>query len=247
MNDKDEMTDKELDDYLAGKSPLSKIYSSGNGLDSPVHLDRSIRQMAQQAQGRHSKGSTQPAKSRWYIPLSIAAAILIAVLVTVLSSDFSATDEKVLGVKQTDPETTQITSEQSQITKETAKINTEASQQSEKPNTDKTKNIPSQHKSDKNDSSQMATTDIQKEEKPVNVADNKTDHTAIPENLQEILQPVSAGGSDELLPAEVLKIWTRQQWREHVAELQKNGQMLQAKKYVDEYPKYFPGESLTVK
>jgi len=64
--------DKELEEYLQGNSELSRRYRDEKGAEPPAHLDKHILDAAREA-------ITSVRKQRWYVPVSIAAVLVIGV------------------------------------------------------------------------------------------------------------------------------------------------------------------------
>ncbi len=69
--------DREFEAYLKGESPLSQTYAGMRGQEPPARLDHAILAEAHRAVG------ARPARSwrRWTLPLSVAATLIVAVLV----------------------------------------------------------------------------------------------------------------------------------------------------------------------
>lgn len=65
-----EQPDRELDEHLAGRSAVSRLYEQVASEEPSPELDARIRQAARQQIARY--------KSRWLIPVSTAAAVLLA-------------------------------------------------------------------------------------------------------------------------------------------------------------------------
>ena len=81
MNDRKE--DQLLDDYLKGGSDLSRHYRGESGEKPPAHLDAVILRAAQSAARKHRK----PVTPLWYVPLSLAAVLVIGVSVLISMYD----------------------------------------------------------------------------------------------------------------------------------------------------------------
>ena len=73
------MTDKELNDYLEGQSPLSKIYRDGAKTDPPAAVDVAILAEAGKAVRGQKHGGLNPFGSSWFVPASLAAVLVLAV------------------------------------------------------------------------------------------------------------------------------------------------------------------------
>lgn len=76
-------SDKSFNDYLDGKSELSKIYSRTSAAEPHPTTDAKILDSARNASAinQADRKSPQSARSRWTIPLSLAAAVVMAVLI----------------------------------------------------------------------------------------------------------------------------------------------------------------------
>lgn len=72
--------DKDLDDFLAGDSPVSDLYRKSAGISTPKALDDRIINQAHQAIEQHHAGYS-PFSGRWIVPASLAAVIVISITV----------------------------------------------------------------------------------------------------------------------------------------------------------------------
>lgn len=72
--------DRLLDDYLRGDSPLSRAYRETGREEPPAHLDAAILAQAKAAVGARRR------KPRWFMPLSLAATVVLSVGVVLLMS-----------------------------------------------------------------------------------------------------------------------------------------------------------------
>ncbi len=72
------MTDKELNDYLEGQSPLSKIYRDGAKTEPPAVVDAAILAEAGKAVHGHKHDGLNPFGSSWFVPASLAAVLVLA-------------------------------------------------------------------------------------------------------------------------------------------------------------------------
>lgn len=84
--------DRILEEYLKGKSSLSKSYRKESVEEPPAHLDAAIITSAKNAIKKNNK-ITRPAFGRWYVPLSLAAVVVITFSVV-----FKIYDEKTIPV-----------------------------------------------------------------------------------------------------------------------------------------------------
>jgi hypothetical protein len=91
-----------LEEYLKGNSDLSRRYRAESKTEPPAHLDAAIISAAKNALN-NDKAGAGPSISRWYVPLSLAAVLVIS---------FS------LVFRVYDQEEQQILSKQSEIKKE---------------------------------------------------------------------------------------------------------------------------------
>jgi hypothetical protein len=74
--------DREFEAYLKGESPLSQTYAGMRGQEPPARLDHAILAEAHRAVGGGAAGARgRPAWRRWSLPLSLAATLVVAVLV----------------------------------------------------------------------------------------------------------------------------------------------------------------------
>lgn len=72
--------DRLLDDYLRGDSPLSRAYRETGREEPPAHLDAAILAQAKAAVATHRR------KPRWFMPLSLAATVVLSIGVVLLMS-----------------------------------------------------------------------------------------------------------------------------------------------------------------
>jgi len=82
MNDRKE--DQHLKDYLKGGSDLSRHYRGESEEKPPAHVDAVILRAAQYAARKHRK----PVTPLWYVPLSLAAVLVIGVSVLLSMHDY---------------------------------------------------------------------------------------------------------------------------------------------------------------
>jgi hypothetical protein len=66
-----------LEEYLKGNSGLSQKYRAESANEPPAHLDTAILLAAKNAIENHEKGAGS-STSRWYVPLSLAAVLVIS-------------------------------------------------------------------------------------------------------------------------------------------------------------------------
>ena len=69
--------DKELQDFLEGKSPVNKLYQQGEQTRVPAHLDELIINQAHEAVKPRSH--TSPFSTRWFVPASAAALLVLSI------------------------------------------------------------------------------------------------------------------------------------------------------------------------
>lgn len=73
----DQKDNQILEEYLKGKSGLSQQYRAESTAEPPAHLDAAIISAAKKATGSNTSGSSA-SNSRWYVPLSLAAVLVIS-------------------------------------------------------------------------------------------------------------------------------------------------------------------------
>jgi len=66
--------DKNFEDYLEGKSPVSEKYAKFGDAEPPAELDAAILADAERAAKTHSHAA---AKRSWFVPVSVAATVMI--------------------------------------------------------------------------------------------------------------------------------------------------------------------------
>lgn len=240
MNDNKQITDQEIEKYLEGKDELSAAYAASKDLRTPEHLEFTIKRMARDAE--HNTGNHRPArKNIWFIPLSIAATIVIAISLVFYMYDQPDLHRPVVSEK-TDKGAAIVS------TDDKASIEAALDQKPEsiaiKSETANKKHVAATD-SNKHSTAAVAksTTESNLPEKQEKLVREDSDFE-LPEHLREMVQPASASDADNLLPSEILKTWTREQWRTQVVRLRKAGKNDLAKQYINEYPVYFPGEHL---
>lgn len=72
--------DRLLDEYLRGDSPLSRAYRETGREEPPAHVDAAILAQAKAAVG------ARRSKPRWFMPLSLAATVVLSIGVVLLLS-----------------------------------------------------------------------------------------------------------------------------------------------------------------
>jgi len=70
--------DKQLDDYLAGKDPLSSIYAQGEQPEPSELVDRRILEAARLSVSKKGKGLS-PFSGSWFMPAALAAVLVLTV------------------------------------------------------------------------------------------------------------------------------------------------------------------------
>ena len=73
--------DRLLDEYLRGDSLLSRAYRETGREEPPAHLDAAIL-----AQAKAATAPRRSSKPRWFMPLSLAATVMLSVGVVLLMS-----------------------------------------------------------------------------------------------------------------------------------------------------------------
>jgi len=236
MNDKNKISDHDIEEYLKRETTLSATYAQSKELKAPDHLEFSVKKLAREAENKSSKNNG------WLVPLSIAATIVIAVTFSFFI-DTQTTDKNTLLV-ELDSDTADKSSpltEGAPVTKQqTASTNNEIVVE---PETHPTQPLKSTLEEKPKASIAEKQPDQHGKQQSTQVTD-ETGNFELPPHLRDIVQTTSAGSSDKLLPAEILKTWTRKQWKEQIQMLQTSGKEILAKQYIEQYPAYYPGESL---
>jgi len=75
----EEKDDQAFKDYLQGNSELSRRYRAGEQPQPPKHLDDAIISAAKKAAASKPRPMHGPFGSHWYVPLSLAAVLVICV------------------------------------------------------------------------------------------------------------------------------------------------------------------------
>lgn len=78
--------DKQLDDYLAGKDPLSSIYAQGAQPEPSEGADKRILEAARQSVGKKGAG-LGPFSGSWFVPAALAATLVLTVGIVVTLED----------------------------------------------------------------------------------------------------------------------------------------------------------------
>jgi len=72
--------DSDFEDYLAGKSPLSEIYQRSPSAGPSQAIDQTILAAARaETQHTPSRTATVGNKFNWYVPMAMAASLIVAV------------------------------------------------------------------------------------------------------------------------------------------------------------------------
>ena len=249
MNDKEQITEQDIEDYLDGKDELSSIYTNSKGLKAPDHLEFKIKQMAREAE---KQSSTRPVvkKNAWFMPLSIAATITIAVvMVTFLDSQKVSYDELIVKHENNDqtiaPQQTAKIDETLNSAAKVQRVSPPKSTMDVKPVQTEQVKIASKLNTSEPETTSTKQTPQQKTSQPsLPQVAQQDEEFVLPDHLKEMMQPTRAGTSNELLPEDVLRTWTIAQWRDQILMLRKTGNSELADKYVKEYPKYYPDQLL---
>ncbi len=92
-------SDTEFENYLAGKSPLSKAYQQTPETGPGPHIDNAILNAARdEVSKKHSSASSKG--YNWYVPMALAASIFVAVGVIRIYStnpDSDSDSEQIAG------------------------------------------------------------------------------------------------------------------------------------------------------
>lgn len=241
MNDKDQITDQDIDNYLNGKDELSAVYSETSGLKAPDHLEFKIKQMAREAE-RPSDNRPIGNKNAWYVPLAIAATVIIAIVLVVFLDTQDVSKDQLIAGDQTNVQQEQTATIDDAIIVE-PKI-----QRMSPPNSaidvrkSQTEPVTLANKLDTTEPDLAEQSRI-KQQNTEPLAKQNQDFE-LPPHLKEMVQPTRAGSTNELPPPEILKTWNQQQWREQILALQKAGKTKLADRYLEQYAKYFPGQKL---
>lgn len=254
MNDKTQISDEDIEQYLNGETGLSATYAEGKDLKAPEHLAFAIKRMAREAEN-NPPNNERPVvrKDVWLVPLSLAATVIITISL-VFFVDFQNIDETSQIAKKdidTPPQALPLPQDGVTPPQQTASVEDTIVLQ---PETQKTETIPAI----KTKPMQQTDTRLPREsasEKPAPTLQSPTQSTLqvaeepadfeLPPHLRDMMQSTNAGAQNEVLPAEVLKTWTRQQWQTQVSTLYKTGKDKLAEQYIKLYPEYYPGETLT--
>jgi len=237
MNKDKPLSDKDVDEFLQGDSNLSNMYSMGNNLKTPKHLDISIKNMARDAE--HDQAALQNTnKTRWLIPTSIAASIIIAF--TVYNTDTTVNDDMfsspIVSNNSTEKATDKIISNQTKDVEVVVK----AENISEKTPISNDSEV----KVSEGKVSEVITTDKKEIKVSQSTQQKEPIEFELPVELQDLLRNTNTKVNNDLPPPKILKSWTRQQWQNQVKVLRKAGNTKLADKFIKEYKKYFPGKSL---
>jgi len=230
MNKDKTIPDKEVDDFLEGKSNLSSMYSKGNDLKSPKHLDILIKKMARDAEhGQSLAQSTK--KAQWLISASIAASIII--VATVFYNDIIINDDISLSPTVSNDSIEKIPGNVTSNQTNDVEVIVQAEEVSEK--------------TPRSNDSEVKVSGVN-DKKEINVSQSaqkdESSEFELPVELRELLRNTNTKVKDDLPPPKILEGWTREQWQDQVKVLQKSGNTKLADKFIKEYQKYFPGKSL---
>ena len=83
--------DQELETYLQGKDGLTQDYHKVSNESPPEHIDAAIIAASRKAAGSKPMKVVAPFSSRWHIPVSIAAVVVLSVLLV-----FNIPDDTIL-------------------------------------------------------------------------------------------------------------------------------------------------------
>lgn len=90
-------SDTEFEDFLKGKSPLSSAYQQTSGTGPSEHIDNTILNAARDEVSKKRSGASNKGYN-WFVPMALAASIIVAVGVIRIYFDNSATDsEQIAG------------------------------------------------------------------------------------------------------------------------------------------------------
>ena len=83
----DKSDDRELEEYLAGDSALSRLYRGDAGEQPPEDLDQRILEQAHGAVEHRARVVHGPFARHWMVPISLAAVVVVSVSVVLLMPD----------------------------------------------------------------------------------------------------------------------------------------------------------------
>ena len=127
MSDKDKITDQDIEHYLQGKDELSSIYSESKGLNAPEHLELKIKHMAQDAEQQSNN------KNNWFLPLSLAATIILTITITFLFENKEIEDSNLVVENRINTQQKSVSVvEKTKSPKKNTMTNTETSAQKKK-------------------------------------------------------------------------------------------------------------------
>lgn len=218
-----ESKNSEIENYLKGGSGLSDLYAKSKDLSSPRHLNLAIEQLARVSlEADADKRSTGGA---WKWPLAMAATVILAVLISIFYRTNTPTDSgRQLATRE---------------------ISTDSAEVATPVKNDHDNHKPAEQKKPAKPAVPEVTPGNGQKPLRESVAQHQQEED-VPPKLQELLQSTRSGDTamTTLLPDEVLKTWTRKQWREHVKRLRTEHRDQLAAQYIKAYPRFFPGESL---
>ncbi len=91
-------SDTEFEEYLAGKSPLSKTYQQTPETGPSEFVDMAILKAAREEVNKKHTGGGSGKGYNWYVPMALAASVLVAVgVIRLYSTDPAADSELIAG------------------------------------------------------------------------------------------------------------------------------------------------------
>lgn len=226
MSDQKRTPEQELEQHLAGQSELAQIYAGGDEPTTSARLDDKIRQLArEQLQAKNER----PAEN-WF-PVSMAAAVLLSVTIVFITHFTGTGPQETLIATDTAPAPSRDSAQP------TPRV-TQTQQPADEPAAEQTRLAQDPARIQARDSGEEKTA-------PIEQAGKEPETFELPPHLRDALQPTAAGDAqDRLLPDEILRQWTPQQWSRHIAELTAQGKDSLANLYRERFKVLFPDTEL---
>ena len=263
MTDKQPPDDRQLNDYLHGRSEESALYAQAEQLQVPAHLEFAVKRLAREAvQGPPTAGAGGP-KPRLFWPYALVAGLLIALGVSgLLTLNFSSTAPDIpaeqIVQNQPDPGNAPVPPDPTTLPLDKAPLDQTVLQQlaTEDTSHDTKKRdksiaevprmvvLPPQPAKQKQQQAQN--TPLQPVKPGNRVATNDVKkQEPIPAHLQELLQPASVHAPAATLPPqEILEQWSLAQWLEQIRALRQRGDRQNAQQYIEAFAKYYPQQDI---
>ena len=81
MADDDKKIDQELEDFLEGRSEISRVYPQASSENVPEEVDEAVLNMARDSVRGGSSNIVVPFSGSWKVPMSLAAVLVLSVTV----------------------------------------------------------------------------------------------------------------------------------------------------------------------